>query len=60
MNLKEQLRVEVRKELHKLEMTCIDMVSLLRALGIHVGGSFRPLSEEVGYILMLFIYIFFV
>ncbi|XP_044489345.1 uncharacterized protein LOC123213811 isoform X2 [Mangifera indica] len=47
MNLKEQLRVEVRKELHKLETTCIDMASLLQALGINVGGSFHPLSHEV-------------
>ncbi|XP_044492869.1 uncharacterized protein LOC123216507 isoform X2 [Mangifera indica] len=47
MNLKEQLRVEVRKELHRLETTCIDMASLLRALGIHVGGNFHPLSNEV-------------
>lgn len=47
MNLKEKLRAEVRKELYKLETTCIDMASLLRALGIHVGGSFRPLSQEV-------------
>ncbi|KAH7569955.1 hypothetical protein JRO89_XS05G0023900 [Xanthoceras sorbifolium] len=47
MNLKEQFRVEVRKELHKLETTCIDMASLLRGLGIHVGSSFNPLSQEV-------------
>ncbi|KAH9772257.1 hypothetical protein KPL71_012970 [Citrus sinensis] len=47
MNLKEKIRIEVRKELCKLETTCIDMASLLRALGIHVGGSFRPLSQEV-------------
>ncbi|KAJ0020871.1 hypothetical protein Pint_31048 [Pistacia integerrima] len=47
MNMKEQLRVEVRKELHKLETTCIDMALLLRALGINVGSSFHPLSNEV-------------
>ena len=47
MNLKERLRIEVRKELSKLEMSCIDMASLLRSLGIHVGGGFCPLSNEV-------------
>lgn len=47
MSLKEQFRVEVLKELNKLEMTCIDMASLLRGLGIHVGGGFHPLSNEV-------------
>ncbi|KAK2983904.1 hypothetical protein RJ640_008063 [Escallonia rubra] len=44
MNLKEQHRAEVRKELDKLEMTCKDMTSLLRGLGVNVGG---PLSHEV-------------
>nr|POE84756.1 hypothetical protein CFP56_68741 [Quercus suber] len=47
MNLKEQLRVEIRKELNKLEMTCIDMASLLRGLGIQVGGGSYPMSPEV-------------
>ncbi|GAV79543.1 DnaJ domain-containing protein [Cephalotus follicularis] len=47
MNLKEQLRVEIRNELCKLEMSCIDMASLLRSLGVPVGGGFRPLSHEV-------------
>jgi hypothetical protein len=47
MNLKEQFRVEISKELNKLEMTCIDMASLLRGLGIHVGGGPYPLSQEV-------------
>ncbi|XP_059445585.1 uncharacterized protein LOC132177333 [Corylus avellana] len=47
MNLKEQLRVEIRKELNKLEMMCIDMASLLRGLGIEVGGGFYPLPHEV-------------
>ncbi|KAK3027256.1 hypothetical protein RJ639_041202 [Escallonia herrerae] len=44
MNLKEQHRAEVRKELDKLEMTCKDMASLLRGLGVNVAG---PLSHEV-------------
>ncbi|PHT67594.1 hypothetical protein T459_27081 [Capsicum annuum] len=37
MNLKEQIRAEVRKGLSMLEMTCHDMASVLRALGITVG-----------------------
>ncbi|XVF43278.1 hypothetical protein PTKIN_Ptkin02bG0027600 [Pterospermum kingtungense] len=47
MNLKEQLRSEVRKELIELEKSCINMASLLRSLGIPVGGGFCPLSNEV-------------
>uniref|UniRef100_A0A5B7A927 Putative caldesmon n=1 Tax=Davidia involucrata TaxID=16924 RepID=A0A5B7A927_DAVIN len=47
MNLKEQLRAEVRKELIKLEMMCHDMASLLRGLGIHVSGGLHPLPHEV-------------
>ncbi|XP_016467255.1 uncharacterized protein LOC107789892 [Nicotiana tabacum] len=39
MNLKELVRAEVRKELRKLEMTCHDMASMLRGLGITVGGG---------------------
>lgn len=43
MNMKEQLRSEIRKELSRLEMMCIDMASLLRGLGIQVGSSLnRP------------------
>lgn len=45
--MKEKLRLEVRKELDKLEMTSSDMASLLRGLGIHVGGGFCPSSNEV-------------
>ena len=47
MNMKEQLRVEIRKGLNKLETQCSDMASLLRGLGIHVGGGFIPLPNEV-------------
>ncbi|XP_068326982.1 uncharacterized protein [Pyrus communis] len=47
INLKDQLRAEVRKELKRLELTCIDMASLLRGLGIQVGAGFRPLPNEV-------------
>ncbi|KAH0671048.1 hypothetical protein KY289_025541 [Solanum tuberosum] len=39
MNLKEQIRAEVQKELSKLEMTCHDMASVLHGLGITVGNG---------------------
>ncbi|PSS28944.1 Bromodomain-containing protein [Actinidia chinensis var. chinensis] len=47
MNMKEQHRAEVRKELSKLEITCRDMASLLRGLGIQVGSGVQPLPHEV-------------
>ncbi|XP_072951574.1 uncharacterized protein [Typha angustifolia] len=47
INLKEQLRVEVRKELEKMEGKFRDMASLLRGLGIHVEGGVFPLAREV-------------
>ncbi|KAF2282951.1 hypothetical protein GH714_043268 [Hevea brasiliensis] len=47
LNLKEQLRIEVRRELDKLEANCRDMASLLRGLGINTGGGLYPLSSEV-------------
>ncbi|XP_042501324.1 uncharacterized protein LOC122079134 isoform X2 [Macadamia integrifolia] len=47
INLKEQLRVEIRKELDRLEPMYSDMASLLRALGIHVGGGLYPTPHEV-------------
>ncbi|KAJ8774521.1 hypothetical protein K2173_016967 [Erythroxylum novogranatense] len=47
LNMKEIVRTEVRKELHRLEMTCVDMASLLRCLGIHVSGGFQPTPDEV-------------
>ncbi|CAK9142462.1 unnamed protein product [Ilex paraguariensis] len=47
MNLKEQVRAEVRKELNKLEISCHDMASLLRGLGIHTSGALHPLPHEV-------------
>ncbi|GKB38511.1 DnaJ domain-containing protein [Tanacetum coccineum] len=46
MNLKEQYRGEVIEGLKKLEITCIDMASLLRGLGIEVGEGPVPLSHE--------------
>ncbi|KAK7275020.1 hypothetical protein RIF29_16126 [Crotalaria pallida] len=39
INMKEQMRVEVQSGLNKLEMQCSDMASLLRRLGIQVGGA---------------------
>ncbi|XP_076895957.1 uncharacterized protein LOC143548751 [Bidens hawaiensis] len=47
MNLKEQYRAEVKEELKRLEITCLDMASLLRGLGIQVGNGPVPLSHEV-------------
>ncbi|XP_077215886.1 chaperone DnaJ-domain superfamily protein [Tasmannia lanceolata] len=47
INLKEQLRVEIREELDKLELKYRDMASLLRVLGIHVRGGPYPMSHEV-------------
>ena len=54
MNLKEQLRVEIQKGLNQLEMRCHDMPSLLRGLGIQVGGSFIPLPNEASCVYILF------
>lgn len=39
MNLKEQIRAEVGKEISKLEMACPDMASILCRLGITVGDG---------------------
>ncbi|KAF7827944.1 DnaJ domain containing protein [Senna tora] len=47
MNIKEKYRAEIMKGLSQLEMTCIDMASLLTCLGIQVGGGFNPLPHEV-------------
>ncbi|OMO93586.1 hypothetical protein CCACVL1_06442 [Corchorus capsularis] len=49
MKLKDQVRMEVRKELSKLEMACIDMASLLRSLGILIGGSLCPKEVHAAY-----------
>lgn len=38
LNLKEQLRIKVRKDLDRLEAACHDMTSVLRGLGINVTG----------------------
>ena len=55
MNLKEQLRVEIRKELDKLETS--DMATLLRDLGIKLGGDSDPLPHEVSW-KYIYIYIY--
>ncbi|GAA0171331.1 chaperone [Lithospermum erythrorhizon] len=47
MNMKDLIRVEVRNELSKVEITCCDMASLLRSLGIQVGSQLRPNTDEV-------------
>ncbi|KAF9674222.1 hypothetical protein SADUNF_Sadunf10G0105100 [Salix dunnii] len=41
LNMKERFRVEVRKELSRLEITCFNMASLLRSLGIHVHAAYK-------------------
>ncbi|KAH9607019.1 hypothetical protein KSS87_013794 [Heliosperma pusillum] len=46
LNIKDQLRAEMKKELRKLEM-CSDMSSLLRCLGIHVDGGRFPSPNEI-------------
>ncbi|KAK9707137.1 hypothetical protein RND81_07G174900 [Saponaria officinalis] len=45
-NLKDQLRAAIRNELRQLERTCGDMSSLLRCLGIPVGGLY-PSAKEI-------------
>ncbi|PKA50148.1 hypothetical protein AXF42_Ash020388 [Apostasia shenzhenica] len=45
--LKEQIQLEVRNDLEKIEMRCRDMASVLRALGIHVKGAHFPMAHEV-------------
>lgn len=47
INLKEQYRAEVRKELEQMETRYRDLASLLRGLGIHVRGGQFPLPHEV-------------
>ncbi|XP_050221853.1 uncharacterized protein LOC126672015 [Mercurialis annua] len=47
LNLKDQLRSEIRRDLDLLEANCRDMVSLLRGLGIDIGGRLHSSSPEV-------------
>ncbi|CAK7326414.1 unnamed protein product [Dovyalis caffra] len=47
LSKKERFRVEVRKGLYRLEVTCINMASLLRGLGIHVEGGLKPSPNQV-------------
>ncbi|KAG0500674.1 hypothetical protein HPP92_000746 [Vanilla planifolia] len=45
--LKEQIRIEVRKELDMMEVKYKDMASILHALGINVKGGYFPTLDEV-------------
>lgn len=54
IDLKDNLRAMVRKELESLELKHRDMASLLRALGIHVRGGSYPMSGEVNDFLFFF------
>ncbi|KAI3976661.1 hypothetical protein MKX01_008519 [Papaver californicum] len=47
IDLKEQVRVEVRNKLDKLEMQYTDMASLLRRLDIYVEGGPNPMPHQV-------------
>ncbi|XP_031492153.1 uncharacterized protein LOC116258864 [Nymphaea colorata] len=47
MNLKEQLRTEIRRKFDQFEFIYRDMASLLRGLGIQVGGTHYPTEHEV-------------
>lgn len=47
MNMKEQIRAEITKSLKLLELKSYNMASLLRGLGIPVGGGASPLPQEV-------------
>lgn len=47
MNMKEKVRAEITKTLKLLELKSFSMASLLRGLGIQVGGGIYPLPHEV-------------
>lgn len=47
MNLKEQLRTEIRRKLDQFEFIYRDMASVLRGLGIQVGETHYPTEHEV-------------
>lgn len=47
LSLKEALRSEVRKDLESMEKKHIDMASILRGLGIPVGGGLFPMPNQV-------------
>lgn len=47
LSLKEDLRAEVRKELERMEKRYTDMASILRSLGITVGGGLVPMPNQV-------------
>lgn len=47
LDLKEQFRSEVIKELKVLETRCFDMASLLRSLGVQVEGGTHPSQQQM-------------
>ncbi|KAJ8643765.1 hypothetical protein MRB53_005513 [Persea americana] len=47
INLKEKFRAEIREELENIELRYRDMASLLRALGVPVGGGLYPTPREI-------------
>jgi len=47
MDLKEQFRGQITSELEEIASSCKDMASLLRRLGIPVGGGNFPSSQQV-------------
>ncbi|KAF3324070.1 DnaJ domain-containing protein [Carex littledalei] len=47
LSLKEKLRAEVRKDLERMEKRYTDMASILRSLGIPVGGGLVPMPNQV-------------
>jgi hypothetical protein len=54
LNLKEELRSEVMKDLERVEKMHTDMASILRGLGICVeGGLFPTLNQVFGFVLHL-------
>jgi hypothetical protein len=52
LNLKEELRSEVMKDLERIEKMHTDMASILRGLGILVEGGLFPTPNQVfGFVL---------
>eukprot|EP00252_Welwitschia_mirabilis_P019803 TRINITY_DN4691_c0_g1_i1.p1 TRINITY_DN4691_c0_g1~~TRINITY_DN4691_c0_g1_i1.p1 ORF type:complete len:300 (-),score=83.52 TRINITY_DN4691_c0_g1_i1:174-1073(-) len=47
MDLKEQFRTQIRKNLEEITSSCKDMPSLLRCLGVAVEGGLFPSQQQV-------------
>lgn len=47
MDLKEQFRGQINSKLEEIASSCKDMASLLRCLGIPVGGGYFPSPQQV-------------